>query len=112
MRILIFLFSLLLFHNGRVKAQASISITVTDERQQPLPGATIYLSGADSVTIFSKAADSKGIAIFMQLPAGRYRVRASQTGYVNANSAWIDLEQNNVSIQMILKAETAMLKAV
>ncbi len=112
MRILISLFSLLVFNDVLVKAQGSINITVTDDRHHPLPGATVYLSGADSATILYKAADTTGTVEFIQLPAGRYRLRASQTGYIDGNSEWIDLEQNNVSSRIILTAKSGLLKDV
>ncbi|MFT3908248.1 MAG: TonB-dependent receptor [Ferruginibacter sp.] len=112
MRTIIFLLSLFLLSNGLVKAQDSIRITVTDEKKNPLPGSTVYLSGADSAMILYKTADTSGTAIFTGLGAGKYRLRVSATGYIDADNEWIELQQSNVSTRIILKAKSGLLKDV
>lgn len=112
MRITILLFFLLPFYQNLVKAQGSISVTVTDERRQVLPGATIYLSGADSATLFSKVSDSTGKTIFAQLNTGKYFLKASQAGYADKNTGWIDIGKNDTSIEIILKTKSGLLAGV
>ncbi len=111
MRILILIFSIVVFHSS-VQAQASLLITITDELKHPLPGANIYLTTADSVSIFSKVADSNGTSVFMQLVAGRYRIRATQIGFSDKTSEWINLQENNISLQLILTSTSNVLKEV
>lgn len=112
MRRIVLLLSLVLLHIHLIKAQGSISITVTDEHQHPLPGSTISLLAVDSTAIFYKAADSSGTATFLMLPAGRYRLRVSEAAYIDGYSDWIYLQENNTSTKIVLKAKSGLLKDV
>lgn len=112
MRTIICLLSLLVFHSHLATAQGIIRITVTDEQKNPLPGSTVYLTGTDSTTIFSKTADSTGGAVFTQLSEGRYRITASRTGYIDDKGEWIDLKQDNINILVILKVKSGLMKDV
>src|SRR6185436_4826739 len=92
------LLSLLIFLCSNAFSQEqdnrSIRIIVLDEKKNVLPGSTVYLLNHDSVLVHSGAANASGAIEFMALNAGKYRVRASQTGYEDGNSPWIDLEKN------------------
>ncbi len=112
MRTVICLLLILVLQNNLVNAQANIHVNVTDEHQRPLPGSTVYLTGADSATILSKAADSTGSVTFIDISAGRYRLRVTEAGHIDGNSEWINLGNNNVSSQVILKAKSGLLKDV
>jgi iron complex outermembrane receptor protein len=108
---------LLLFFCHPLAAQAqakhSIRITVLNELKSALPGSTVYLLNRDSAVIRSGAANESGTIEFMDLNAGKYRVRGSQAGYEDGYSAWIDLEKNiSFSDIITLKSKSGLLKDV
>lgn len=90
-----------------------IRITITNEQQSPLPGSTVYLLNRDSSVILSGAASTAGSFEFTGLSSGAYRVRASQSGYEDGYSSWIDLEKTTVASEtIILKAKSGLLQDV
>jgi hypothetical protein len=91
----------------------SIRVLVTDERKNALPGSTLYLLNKDSAVIRTAAADSLGSISFMDIDAGKYRVRASQAGYEEGYGPWIDLEKNiSWSDIITLKSKSGLLRDV
>lgn len=97
----------------QVQDNRSIRIIVLDEQKNVLRGSTVYLLNQDSVIVHSGAADASGTMEFMVLNAGKYRVQASQTGYEDGHSPWIDLEKNtSFSDIVILKAKHGLMKEV
>lgn len=98
MRVPILVFLLISVY-GHVFAQEqdrrSIRVTVANDQKNALPGSTVYLLNQDSVVIRSGAAAASGIFEFTGLNAGKYLVRASQAGYKDGYSQWIDLENQN-----------------
>lgn len=91
----------------------SVRLVVNDERKNTLPGSTVYLLNHDSVVIHTAAADSTGTISFLNLQAGKYRLRASQAGYEDGLSPWIDLEKNtSFSHTLILRFKTGLLRDV
>ena len=113
----IILLSLLICFSSHVHAQEqgklSIRITVANEQKNALPGSTVYLLTPDSVVIHSGVADASGIIEFAHLSAGKYQVRASQTGHEDGYSPWIDLEKNtSFSDTIILKPKSGVLQDV
>jgi len=98
MRVPILVFLLISVY-GHVFAQGqdkrSIRVTVANDQKNALPGSTVYLLNQDSVVIRSGAAAASGIFEFTGLNAGKYLVRASQAGYKDGYSQWIDLENQN-----------------
>ena len=73
----------------------------------------MHLLNPDSVAVHTGVANGSGIIEFMDLNAGKYRVRASQAGYENGYSIWVDLEKNNsFSDVVLLKAKSRELKTV
>lgn len=91
----------------------TIQVTVLNEQKAALPGATVYLLGADSVTIRSAAAAVSGVFEFTDIKAGKYLIKASQAGYNIAYSTLIDMEKNiSFSITLALTAKSTQLNAV
>jgi iron complex outermembrane recepter protein len=91
----------------------SLRVLVMDERKNVLTGATVYLLNHDSVVIRMAAADTSGSVDFIHIAAGKYRVRASQAGYEDGYSAWIDLEKNSsFSHTITLLHKSGLLKDV
>ncbi|MET0393384.1 MAG: TonB-dependent receptor, partial [Chitinophagaceae bacterium] len=88
-------------------------VTVADMQKNILPGSTLYLLNHDSVLIHSGAASASGIFEFRDLRPGIYLLRASQTGYEDGYSPWIDLEKNALfSDTLTLKPKSGLLKDV
>lgn len=95
------------------QGKRSISIIVANEQKNPLPGSTVYLLTLDSLVIHSGAANASGVMEFIDLKAGKYRVRASQTGHDDGYSPWIDLEKNTSFSDVItLKPKSGLLSDV
>lgn len=95
------------------QTKRSIRVLVTDERKNALPGSTVYLLNQDSVVIRTAAADTSGSISFMNIEAGKYRVRASQAGYEEGYGPWIDLEKNtSFSHSVMLRSKSGLLRDV
>jgi hypothetical protein len=107
---------LLIYHSHSIaqeQPKRSIRVFVTDERKNALPGSTVYLLNQDSVVIRTAAADSSGSISFMDIDAGKYRVRASQAGYEEGYGPWIDLEKNtSFSHTVTLRSKSGLLRDV
>jgi hypothetical protein len=90
--LLVFLF---LYNKGftQVKDNRIIRIIVLDEQKNVLPGSTVHLLSHDSVVVHSGVANSSGAIEFSNLNAAKFRVRASQAGYEDGYSLWVDLEK-------------------
>ncbi|RYF89629.1 MAG: hypothetical protein EOO03_05590 [Chitinophagaceae bacterium] len=113
----IFLLLMLLCAGKYVHAQQqqikSIQMQVVNDKMVALAGSTVYLLNADSILIRTAVADSVGKIDFKPLPAGMYRVRASQQGYAEVISGWIDLqEQLGYTGQLTLAPASSTLAAV
>jgi iron complex outermembrane receptor protein len=99
--------------HAQEQGKLSIRITVVNEQRKLLPGSTVYLLTPDSVVIHSGVANASGIIEFMDLNAGRYRARASQTGYEDGYSTWIDPEKKvSFSDTILLKSKSGLLQDV
>jgi iron complex outermembrane recepter protein len=113
MRKIILPLLLLIYYNQSIaqeQPKGSIRVLVTDDRKIPLPGATLYLLNLDSVVVLTAAADTSGSISFLNISAGKYRVRASQTGYELGYSPWINLEKNNsFSYTITLRSKSGLL---
>jgi hypothetical protein len=116
MRKVLLPFLLICFYNhvlAQEQGKRSIRITVVNEQKNVLPGSTVYLLTPDSLVIHSGAANASGVIEFMDLNAGKYKVRASQTGHEDEYSLWIDLEKNiSFSYVITLKPKNSLLKNV
>ncbi len=99
--------------SGQAQVRPGISITVVNEQQRAMPGATVYLLNQDSTVIHSGVADASGIFEFPFPGPGKYLVRASQTGYKDGYSTWIDPgKQPAFSGIIFLRSISALLKDV
>src|SRR6476620_10784424 len=108
---------LLLFLLSDLSAQQpgkkSIRISVMNDQKNALSGSTVYLLGSDSAVIRSGSANTMGIIEFLDLPAGKYKIRATNTGFEDGYSSWIDLEKNNSYADvLLLKSKSGVLKDV
>ena len=116
MRKIISVLVILIFHNYLVAQQHPnriIRVVVVDDQKNVLPGSTLYLLNRDSVIIHTAAADSSGDISFKNLISGKYRVRASRTGYEDGYGPWIDLEKNTSSSQTItLRSKSELMRDV
>ncbi|MEO8110120.1 MAG: outer membrane beta-barrel protein, partial [Ginsengibacter sp.] len=91
----------------------TIRITVVNEQKNALPGSTVFLLNRDSVVIHSGVGNESGVIEFLNLNAGKYRVRASHSGYQDGYSSWIDPEKNTpVSDSILLKSTSNLLQEV
>lgn len=111
------LLTLLICFNILVHAQEqdklSIRITVVNEQKNALPGSTVSLLTTDSVIIHSGVANASGIIEFAHPGAGKYRIKASQTGHIDGYSPWIDLEKNtSFSDTIKLRRKSGLLQNV
>jgi hypothetical protein len=110
------LFVLLLLYShafAQEKVNLTIRIIVLDEQKNSLPGSTLRLLNQDSVFILSGTANASGMFEFNVVNKAKYRVLASQAGYEDGLSPWIDLEKNtSFSDIIILKAKSGLMKEV
>src|ERR1700761_1684438 len=74
---------LLLVINGSfVQAQGIVQGKITDEKNLPIPGATIRLQKLADTTLYQAlTTDSSGSFIFKNIQQGNYRLEASFLGY-------------------------------
>ncbi len=108
---------MLLFCMMLARAQQSYDITgiVTDEKDVPLPGATVFLANTQKVTI----ADGRGRFVLSNIKPGNYNLVARVIGYVTRAYQFrlqnkdirfdIKLQQDNITLQAAIVS--AMSKA-
>jgi iron complex outermembrane receptor protein len=110
-----FLPVLLLFFCSAAIAQdkCSIQVTVKNEQQNALPGASVFLLSADSVVIYSRVANASGSVEFTDLKPARYKVRASRTGHEDGFSQWIEATAGSpFAAVIVLKPKSSRLENV
>lgn len=106
---------LIVHHYSYAQAQPkrTIQVVVMDDQKNVLAGSTVYLLDRDSVIISTAAADASGGLMFTNLTVGKYRVRATRTGFEDGYSTWIDLENDTSSSQTItLRSKSELMKDV
>jgi iron complex outermembrane receptor protein len=69
----------LLIPTGIVLAASSVEITVSDNKGQPLPGATVSVVGTNLETV----TDGKGVARFDAIPSGDYDITVRFPGFMS-----------------------------
>lgn len=110
------LFLLLFFYSqafSREQDKQTIRVVVLNEQKNALPGSSVYLLNRDSAVVHSGAANAYGSIEFTALPGATYRLLASQAGYENGFSSWIDLEKNtSFADTIILRVKSSILKEV
>ncbi|QPH38937.1 carboxypeptidase-like regulatory domain-containing protein [Pedobacter endophyticus] len=72
--------------------------TVTDENNQPLQGATVFISGSQKIT----ATGVTGHFAFAELQPGNYLISTRMLGY---NSPSIDVTLRNKSLRLLIKLQ-------
>jgi hypothetical protein len=76
---------LLLAGTAAAQAVGSVVVRVADPANQPLTAAFVTLTAAaDTLAQRTSLSDAGGRALFLQVPAGRYRVRAERLGFATA----------------------------
>lgn len=76
---IVFVVILALFTSANVLAQNELSGTVTDQKGQPLPAATVKIKGTDKQVI----ADSNGVFRLPSIPAPPFTLEISSAGYAS-----------------------------
>ncbi len=90
-----FLLSCCSFAYAQEPTDRSIRMAVVDGQRSMIPGSSVYLLNQDSSVVRSGVITSTGVIEWLQLKSGKYRVRATATGYQDGLSSWIDLVANN-----------------
>lgn len=84
-----------------INAQNSIKGKITDEKNLPLPGTTVFIPDLNKGTV----SDEKGNYELLNLPDGRIRIQFSFVGYGN-HIETIHLEGESLSLNTVLKPTT------
>ncbi|GAA4335321.1 hypothetical protein GCM10023149_43250 [Mucilaginibacter gynuensis] len=102
-------FILLIFVSFNVLAQESYSIsgTVIDEKREPMPGVTIFISGSQQIT----ATDKDGRFTFSGMKAGNYSLSVKMLGY-SAPSQTVVIHDKSVDISFALEVKSIVLNEV
>jgi iron complex outermembrane receptor protein len=94
----IFMLCIMILFYHYASAQNIVRGKITDEKNQPLPGTSVFLPETDQGTI----ADNNGNYEFTNLPAGKLKIQFSFMGYVNRIETIIlagKVVELNVSLQ-------------
>ena len=98
---------------GYPPGKGSICITVMNEQQVILPGSTVYLLNADSVAVYTGAADTAGMVELKNLSVGLYWAKASRQGYETGFGTRMELKEDTLlSIVLVLRASSGTLADV
>jgi outer membrane receptor for ferrienterochelin and colicins len=103
MKILIIIIQLLLFAVN-IAQVGSVSGKVTDNKDIPLPGVNVFISGKPVGT----STDSLGNFLIPKLEYGKYKIEASLIGYKKFISDTINFRENNLYLNITL-TESAIL---
>lgn len=103
------LFILFLFLNTESFGQETylISGTVVDEKQVPINGATVFISGSKKMT----ASDSNGEFSFEGMPPGNYTLSASMLGYSTPSQA-LAIHDRSLNLTLIMEVKPIALNEV
>jgi hypothetical protein len=94
-------------HLCLLAAAQTLSGTVADEQNQPVPTATVFISGTEKIT----TTDNNGLFTFSNLKPGAYQVIIKMLGYAPATQN-VMVRQDNVNIQVVLIVEAIGLKEI
>src|SRR5436189_1266983 len=100
----IFGFILLTISSGICFAQSqakSVKVTVVNEAQQPLAGATVQLLKMDSSIVKVQVSDKLGVAEFDDLSENNYLVQVSYTGFTHVILDIKNLQQKEESSHVV-----------
>ena len=94
-------------------ANRSIRITIVDAKKNIIPGSSVYLLNQDAAVIRSEVIPALGFLEWLQLGAGKYRIRVTAIGYEEVSSPWIDLvSKSSFSDTIFLKTQNQVLENV
>jgi hypothetical protein len=86
------------------KIRGTVVITESDGSTSMIPGAAVAIDGRE---LSRKAtADDKGLYTFVELPAGRYQIRASAFGLMGSTPAELEPGQS-LDLQIVMSIENA-----
>ena len=89
------------------KETGAISGTVLDEQNEPLPGATVTISGPNLMGSREFVADAQGQYRFPALPPGEYTIKAQLQGFATSVQQNIRLTTTmRLTIDLIMKPST------
>ena len=115
----LFYFSFLMLICTSVKAQimnnGSVSVSVKTDAQSIVPDATVELfKNDDSSLVKAAITDNKGIAVFENIPFGKYFIIASTVNHSNQRSAAFEISDKNrvIAPEIVLNSKSSTLKEV
>jgi outer membrane receptor protein involved in Fe transport len=77
--------------------EGKITGTITDDKGEPLPGATVELTGPALMGKRSVLTSAKGTYVFMNVPSGKYKVTASLSNFKTVVQENIDVTAGSVA---------------
>src|SRR4051812_39209740 len=93
-KVILSFFLICFYSQVLAQPKRSIRVTVVNEKKNALPGSTVSLLTEDSIVIRSAAANAAGTIEFTNVNAGKYLVKASESGHKEGYSRFIDLEKD------------------
>ncbi|MEZ4239248.1 MAG: TonB-dependent receptor [Myxococcota bacterium] len=79
-----------------------LRVVVSDEDELPIPGVNLELTGESLIGgLQEKASDGEGVALFVELPPGVYRLVASKAGFGGVTIEGIQVNLNRTTIQAV-----------
>ena len=104
-------FLLVVVNASVVRAQSilegKITGTITDDKGEPLPGATVEATSPAMMGKRSTVTSAKGTYVFLKLPVGNYKLTASMAGFKNVVQDNIELTaESSVTINLALPMGT------
>lgn len=94
----ILLLSIILLFTCSIYAQYSIKLSVKNEDEAPLAGASITIPSLNKTTV----ADSSGLAVFTNMAAGDYNILVSYIGFEEKEIKVQLPQQDNTSVEILL----------
>jgi outer membrane receptor protein involved in Fe transport len=87
--------------------EGKITGTITDDKGEPLPGATVEATSPAMIGARSALTSAKGMYVFLSLPIGSYKITASLTGFKTVVQENIEVTGGSaVTINMVLPLGT------
>lgn len=96
----------ILFQAFEVKAQTTLTGTVLDERQSPLPSATVLLlDPSDSTLVKGNVTNNEGVYRIENLQSGKYLISVSMVGYQRKITDPIEVQEEPIQMDDIILVE-------
>jgi hypothetical protein len=104
---------MLLAGTATAQAVGSVVVRVTDPANEPLTATFVTLAPAtDTLVPRTALSDAGGRALFLQVPAGRYRVRVERLGYATAERDVTVVAGTTVRADLVLQEAAVGLPGV